>query len=299
MTVNKADNISSIPIDGFSNVRITSLWTFFMSVQWSEPWLIGLLVFHAVCLFLTLLTCKYYRAQICHFLLVVGLVYSAEYLNELAARNWSRNAALVSYVPKKSRNVLLLSTKHREPQVENSGKKKPQIILDYNKCKGAVDHLDQVCGTYSCRRRTRRWPMCLLYHMIDVSCYNAFVLFTAVDTEWNKGKRYCRRLFIEQVGRALITPTMMNRSHLPRTPFAVSLVLQAQGKEQQEQQEKEEEQQEEEEEQQEEEWESPSKKRKQCASCKQRKRIITNCCKCGAPACKIHLKTLCGSCYKM
>ncbi|XP_031583572.2 piggyBac transposable element-derived protein 4-like [Oreochromis aureus] len=212
---------------------------------------------------------------------------------------FSRNAALVSYVPKKSRNVLLLSTKHREPQVENSGKKKPQIILDYNKCKGAVDHLDQVCGTYSCRRRTRRWPMCLLYHMIDVSCYNAFVLFTAVDTEWNKGKRYCRRLFIEQVGRALITPTMMNRSHLPRTPFAVSLVLQAQGKEQQEQQEKEEEQQEEEEEQQEEEWESPSKKRKQCASCKQRKRIITNCCKCGAPACKIHLKTLCGSCYKM
>ncbi|XP_005914597.1 transmembrane protein 18 isoform X2 [Haplochromis burtoni] len=88
MTVNKADNISSIPIDGFSNLRITSLWTFFMSVQWSEPWLIGLLVFHAVCLFLTLLTCKYYRAQICHFLLVVGLVYSAEYLNELAARNW-------------------------------------------------------------------------------------------------------------------------------------------------------------------------------------------------------------------
>ncbi|XP_006797124.1 transmembrane protein 18 isoform X2 [Neolamprologus brichardi] len=67
-------------------------WILFPSflplVQWSEPWLIGLLVFHAVCLFLTLLTCKYYRAQICHFLLVVGLVYSAEYLNELAARNW-------------------------------------------------------------------------------------------------------------------------------------------------------------------------------------------------------------------
>lgn len=127
MTVNKADNISSIPIDGFSNLRITSLWTFFMSVssilfprfqwrlanyasaitanrslfqfnsslaapltvvyvclclgmqvQWSEPWLIGLLVFHAVCLFLTLLTCKYYRAQICHFLLV-GTCHKTNY----------------------------------------------------------------------------------------------------------------------------------------------------------------------------------------------------------------------------
>ncbi|KAK9531543.1 hypothetical protein VZT92_010962 [Zoarces viviparus] len=88
MTDQKAENISSIPIDEFSNLRITSIWTFLMSVQWSEPWLIGLLVFHVVCLFLTVVTCRYYRAQIWHFLLMVGLVYSAEYLNELAAMNW-------------------------------------------------------------------------------------------------------------------------------------------------------------------------------------------------------------------
>ncbi|XP_026174959.1 transmembrane protein 18 [Mastacembelus armatus] len=83
-----AENISSIPIDGFSHLRITSIWTFLMSVQWSEPWLIGLLVFHGVCLSLTVVTFRYYRAQICHFLLMVGLVYTAEYLNELAAMNW-------------------------------------------------------------------------------------------------------------------------------------------------------------------------------------------------------------------
>uniref|UniRef100_A0A1A7X7V5 Transmembrane protein 18 n=2 Tax=Iconisemion striatum TaxID=60296 RepID=A0A1A7X7V5_9TELE len=88
MTEQKTDNVSSIPIDGFSNLRITSIWTFLMSVQWSEPWLIGLIVFHVVCLFLTVVTCRYYRAQICHFLLIVSLVYSAEYLNELAAMNW-------------------------------------------------------------------------------------------------------------------------------------------------------------------------------------------------------------------
>ncbi|XP_036943350.1 transmembrane protein 18 [Acanthopagrus latus] len=89
MTDQKAENISSIPIDAFSNLRITSIWTFLMSVQWSEPWLVGLLVFHAVCLCLTVVTCRYYRAQILHFLLMVILVYTAEYLNELAAMNWN------------------------------------------------------------------------------------------------------------------------------------------------------------------------------------------------------------------
>nr|XP_057912186.1 transmembrane protein 18 [Doryrhamphus excisus] len=88
MATQKPVNVSAVPIDGFSNLRITSIWTFLMSVQWSEPWLIAGLVFHIVCLSLTVLTCKYYRAQICHFLLIVGLVYSAEYLNELAAMNW-------------------------------------------------------------------------------------------------------------------------------------------------------------------------------------------------------------------
>ncbi|XP_070710531.1 piggyBac transposable element-derived protein 4-like [Pempheris klunzingeri] len=178
---------------------------------------------------------------------------------------FSHNKTAVSYVPKKGKNVLLLSTRHREPEVQESGKKKPQIILDYNKCKGAVDHLDQVCGTYSCRRQTRRWPMSLFYHMLDVSCYNAYVLFTAVDPSWNSAKNYRRRLFLEQVGRALVTPAMAKRKHLPRGPFAASLVLQAQG--QVHGQEEEEEEEEEEEPQ-----PGPSRKRKQCALCTQRRR---------------------------
>lgn len=52
----------------------------------------------------------------------------------------------VSYIPRRGRNVLLLSTKHREPAVHQNEKQKPQIIVDYNHCKGGVDNLDKVCG---------------------------------------------------------------------------------------------------------------------------------------------------------
>ncbi|KAI7794563.1 transmembrane protein 18 [Triplophysa rosa] len=88
MTEPKVKNTSSIPIDGYSNVRITSVWTFLQSVDWSESWLIGLLAFHVICFAVTILCRKYYRLQICQFLVMVAMVYSAEYLNELAAMNW-------------------------------------------------------------------------------------------------------------------------------------------------------------------------------------------------------------------
>lgn len=56
-----------------------------------------------------------------------------------------RTQTVVSYVPKEKKSVLLLSTKHREPEVnEQDPKKRPQIILDYNRCKGGVDNLDKV-----------------------------------------------------------------------------------------------------------------------------------------------------------
>ena len=46
---------------------------------------------------------------------------------------FTRNKTALSYVPKKGKNVVVLSTRHREPEVQESGKRKPQIILDCNK----------------------------------------------------------------------------------------------------------------------------------------------------------------------
>lgn len=57
-----------------------------------------------------------------------------------------KTTTAVSYVPKRGENVLLLSTKHREPAVSGGEHQKPVMIMDYNRCKGAVDSLDQVCA---------------------------------------------------------------------------------------------------------------------------------------------------------
>ncbi|XP_015276323.1 PREDICTED: transmembrane protein 18-like [Gekko japonicus] len=56
--------------------------------DWSEPWLIGLVCFHASCLCLTYLSFRHYRLQIGHFLFLMILVFCAEYINEAAAANW-------------------------------------------------------------------------------------------------------------------------------------------------------------------------------------------------------------------
>ncbi|XP_006626457.1 transmembrane protein 18 [Lepisosteus oculatus] len=88
MAEQEEQNVSSIPIDAISNLRITSIWTFLLSIQWSEAWLIGLVTFHAICLLITFVTFRFYRLQIFHFLVMAGMVYFAENINEIAAMNW-------------------------------------------------------------------------------------------------------------------------------------------------------------------------------------------------------------------
>ncbi|XP_050509073.1 piggyBac transposable element-derived protein 4-like, partial [Diabrotica virgifera virgifera] len=84
---------------------------------------------------------------------------------------FTQDTTVVNYIPKKNKNVVLMSTLHHGKDISDRNDKKPQIILDYNSTKGAVDTLDQLVGTYTCKSKTNRWPMIVFYNMLDISAY--------------------------------------------------------------------------------------------------------------------------------
>ena len=66
---------------------------------------------------------------------------------------------LVSYVLKRAKAVVLLSTQHRDKTVVADDNSKSEIISYYNATKSGVDVLDKLVRTYSVKRSTRRWTV--------------------------------------------------------------------------------------------------------------------------------------------
>ncbi|CAM4608293.1 unnamed protein product [Leuciscus chuanchicus] len=212
---------------------------------------------------------------------------SASRIIKLTPGPTSDTHCLVSYCPKKGKNVLLMSTCHKEAIISDREDKKPQVILDYNHCKGGVDTIDKMIATYSCKRRTARWPMALFSAMIDVSAINAFVVWKAINPEWERGKCFKRRLFLEQLGKALVSPHMKSRKRLPRTPASVNVLKKIQDPSSDS-----------EEESPGPSTKPPSSKRKRCEVCPRNKDTKSGrqCTKCNKNICLAHTVNICKMC---
>jgi hypothetical protein len=119
---------------------------------------------------------------------------------------FEKDIAMVSYVPKLSKAVILISTLHHQPEIgDDSEEKKPKMILDYNHSKAGVDTLDQLVRYYSCKRKTNRWPMAVFSSLLDVAAYNALVLFTSVHPQYMNGaSNRRRRSFLLELGKSLL-----------------------------------------------------------------------------------------------
>ena len=79
------------------------------------------------------------------------------------------------------RDIFMISTRHNGDFVEvrtKRGKKlKPSCISEYNMHMGGIDRADQMTSYYSSPKKTMRWYLKVLFHLIDLSLWNACVLY--------------------------------------------------------------------------------------------------------------------------
>lgn len=119
------------------------------------------------------------------------------------------NISICSYVPKKNKAVILLSSMHDDDHIGESGK--PEMIEFYNKTKGGVDVMDQLLGEYSCQRMRKRWPLSLFFNMIDLTALAAYIIYY----ENNPNIRCTnskRKRFLRQLAKELSMPIIEERS---------------------------------------------------------------------------------------
>lgn len=89
----------------------------------------------------------------------------------------SKESTLTVYQGKKQKNVLVLSTMHPSVSIGSDAKKLPETIAFYNSTKAGVDAFDQMARLYTTRAASRRWPMHILYNMLDIAGINSCIIF--------------------------------------------------------------------------------------------------------------------------
>lgn len=58
-----------------------------------------------------------------------------------------------------------------------------EIILFYNVTKGGVDTVDKMCGTYTIRKRCKRWQLVIFFRILDIARINSQVIFVSNNPE--------------------------------------------------------------------------------------------------------------------
>lgn len=95
------------------------------------------------------------------------------------------------------------------------------ILISTNE---GVENLDKVTATYSCQRKTAWWALVTFSNIVDKSAYNAYVLWTEINQQWNANKLYQCRLFLKELGNALVTPKIQRRARPVRSSAAAAVI---------------------------------------------------------------------------
>lgn len=120
---------------------------------------------------------------------------------------------LVSIKTKINKSVLILSFMH-ESSATCPDTGKPEMNIFYNQTKGGVDAFDQMCGSRSCSRKTRRWPLCVFYGMLNMACINSWIILDHSLQRSGK-KKISRKDFMINLHEQLTKPWLEERVKLP------------------------------------------------------------------------------------
>lgn len=119
--------------------------------------------------------------------------------------NQERRAVLLSWAPKRNKNVLLMSSMHMDNAISDREDRKPVIIMDYNAGKGGVDVMDSRIEDFTCKRKTNRYPLIFFFNMLDISLLNSYILLKA------NGYQKDRKEFIKVVSDQLAADNIASR----------------------------------------------------------------------------------------
>ncbi|KAL4154028.1 hypothetical protein QTP88_001861 [Uroleucon formosanum] len=132
---------------------------------------------------------------------------------------------LVSYVPKKNKVVILLSTMHDGPDDINEETGKPEIIHDYNKTKSGIDTVDQKCSVASTAGNTRRWPLALFFRFLDITGVNSHILYVANNISMYNYRKFRRLPFLQRLATNLLEEHLKERAKVKGLPKDVQYFL--------------------------------------------------------------------------
>ena len=85
---------------------------------------------------------------------------------------------------KTSKHVALVTTLHN--RFTNVEDQKTEAHMFYNASKGGTDAFDMMCAASSTNRKTRRWPLCVFYGLLNICMKNAWILYDSRPHQYDR-----------------------------------------------------------------------------------------------------------------
>lgn len=191
---------------------------------------------------------------------------------------YNNGKILTSYIPKKNKCVLVVSSLHQSAVIdkETGTKQKPETITYYNHTKGGVDTVDQLRGNFTVARCSCRWPLTVFFAILDITGINAQIIYTS-----NSDLPLTRGDYLMTLAKNLTRPWMLKRAIIPNISSnlrdTIKRIAQV-GKE---------------------ELKIVTSSRKVCAYCPKRKnrKTTVTCSYCANHICGEHTRAICEQCF--